>query len=193
MRCFVGIRLPAETRDALASVHSAVGEADPAWRDQKWVAAENLHVTLAFLGEVAPDSIPGLTAAIGDRLSDVGPFSLRFVELRPAPNARRVSMLWAAYSDSEGAGAHLVSVIGRAAADFDIPLEPRAFKPHVTLARTRRPRKAGDAVRSSLARLSESVPGFLSVPSATLFASTLSKAGPHYEVLEEWAFQTLQT
>ena len=188
MRCFVGIRLGVETREALVRACSAVREADSGWRTEKWVAADNLHVTVAFLGEVAPGTAAGLAAAIGRELQGADPFDLPFVQLRPVPNARRATMLWAEFSDPKGHGAALVAGIGQACSEFDIALESRAFKPHVTLVRARRPRRAGESVFEALAHAGAGVPGFVSVPSVTLFASTLSKGGPSYEVLDEWVF-----
>jgi 2'-5' RNA ligase len=70
-----------------------------------------------------------------------------------------------------------------------IARDARAFRPHVTLARARRPRgvpaaalEAASAVLSDPATASGRA---MSVVSATLFASTLGPAGPTYTTLGE--------
>ncbi len=66
-RLFVGVFLPDEWRERLALMCDAIRDAEPAWRDVKWVPEENLHVTLAFLGDVEEQDVPALC----DRLSAV--------------------------------------------------------------------------------------------------------------------------
>lgn len=188
MRCFVGIPLPETTRAALVSACDAVRAADPHWRGEKWVAAQNLHITLVFLGDIPAEAIARLSEAISDGLTDVRAFELPFAGLRPVPNERRARMLWADYDDPSGTCAAIASTIGAAAGGLDIAVEDRAFKAHVTLARARRPRHLGETVLSTLSTAQLGVPEFVSVPSARLFSSTLTKTGPRYETLETWDF-----
>jgi len=152
------------------------------------VAAENLHITLAFLGDVPAETIVPLSASIGRETRNTRPFKLPFARLHPVPNARRANMLWASYDDPDGECAALANAVGAACASFGIALEDRAFKAHVTLARTRRARHLGDAATQALSCAEPTVPAFVSVASATLFASTLTKAGPRYEVLDTWEY-----
>lgn len=188
MRCFVGIPLPDPTRAALAAACDAVRESDPEWRGEKWVSAENLHVTLAFLGDVPAESVPSAIESIGRELVGICRFELPFSSLRPVPGARHARMLWASYSDPTGECAALAAAIDRACVGVDIALELRPFKAHVTLARARRPRRVGEPVVSALSRAESEVPPFMSVSSATLYSSTLTTAGPHYETLATWEF-----
>ena len=51
MRLFVALDIPEVVRVA---VESLIGELKPLDDSWKWVRAVNLHVTLKFLGEVAP-------------------------------------------------------------------------------------------------------------------------------------------
>ena len=60
MRLFVGIPLPEATRRALTDGCDAIRADDSAWRTEKWVAPENLHITLAFLGRLPAESVDAL-------------------------------------------------------------------------------------------------------------------------------------
>lgn len=186
MRCFIGIPLPSATRAALVAAGESVRAADPHWRGEKWVAGENLHITLAFLGDLPSESMPQVAKDVGDRLAGTRAFQLPFAELRPIPNARRASMLWAAYLDPTGECAVLAAGVDRAIPRPDAGADDRSFTPHVTLVRARRARRAGEAVSSALLAARPTIPGFVSVASATLFSSTLTKAGPRYEALATW-------
>lgn len=51
MRLFIALELPARVRAAATAVARRLRQSGA---DVKWVAEENLHVTLKFLGEVDP-------------------------------------------------------------------------------------------------------------------------------------------
>ena len=36
---------------------AAVKDVDPAWRHEKWVPRQNIHVTLKFVGDIAEDDL----------------------------------------------------------------------------------------------------------------------------------------
>lgn len=188
MRLFVGIPLPEATRTALAEACRDIRAADSGWADEKWVAAENLHITLAFLGDVPTESIALLARSITSELGAVRAFDLPLARLEPIPGARRASMLWARYDDPEGRWAALSLAVHGAAAAIGDATDNRAFKTHVTLARARRPRPITENLLGSLHAARDRVPKFVSVLSATLFSSTLTTAGPRYERLETWDF-----
>lgn len=189
MRCFVGIQLPDEVRAALADACDEVRVADPDWDSEKWVPAENLHITLAFLGNISGEQAGALRRSLGDQLGGVRGFELPFARLGPMPSARRARMFWASWDDPEGACAGLASKVGLACASCGVVLEARSFKAHATLVRARRPRAVGDRVMAALDAAAVGVPAFVSVRSATLFSSTLTRSGARYEALESWSFR----
>jgi RNA 2',3'-cyclic 3'-phosphodiesterase len=193
MRCFVGIELDGETRDRLASVGEQVRRAGPSIAGEKWVRPENLHVTVAFLGDVAKDVVEVLADELGQALAETDSFTLPFSGLRAVPNVRRATMLWAAYDDPDGCGERLARTFAAACEPFGITIEDRPFKAHVTLARMRRPREVPAEAVAALETLDEAVPAILSVPSATLLASTLTRSGPIYRTVAVWDFRPSET
>jgi RNA 2',3'-cyclic 3'-phosphodiesterase len=190
MRCFVGIQLPETVRTALSRACSEVRAADATWQSEKWVPAENLHMTLAFLGNVSGEQGDALRRALGDRLEGVRGFELPFAHLRPMPSVRKTRMLWAVWGDPERACADLALQVAAAAASCGVEVENRTFKAHATLVRTRRPLAAGEPVVAALDAAESRVPPFVSVQSATFFSSTLTRTGARYEALESWNFLT---
>jgi RNA 2',3'-cyclic 3'-phosphodiesterase len=137
MRLFLALWPDAGTRAALSD-----------WR-QAWfwppaaapVATERLHLTLHFIGNVAPERLPGVVAGLKvgsedfqftlDR-AEVWPNSVAVLQPQRAPDAM----------------IRLHRKLADALRDLRLPVESRPFRPHVTLARRARgavpaPREAG--------------------------------------------------
>ncbi|MBW6468541.1 MAG: RNA 2',3'-cyclic phosphodiesterase [Coriobacteriia bacterium] len=177
MRIFIGIDLNDDVRADLASLCEAIRAGVPAWRTEKWVPAENLHLTLKFLGEVDPASVDDISSALREGLAVQNPFELRVarpVEAVPVPG--RARMLWTRCDDPDGRCALLARHVEDSLVSLGFPPESRPFVPHVTLVRARRPRAFIDHGAFTTGRT-----GSLSVRTVTLYSSVLARSGPRYE------------
>jgi 2'-5' RNA ligase len=170
VRLFVAIELPSEVKQQLALLAGGVPGA-------RWVAAENLHLTLRFIG----DADGGLFQDIGEALAEVeaAPFELRLKGVGRFGQRRRVRQLWAGVEAGPGLEQLQRRVEARLSA---LGLEPerRKFHAHVTLARLK------DA---SVERVGGFLAGhdlFASAPfevaSFALISSHLSRNGASYRV-----------
>ena len=178
MRAFLGIDLDEGVRGDLTSLSEAVRHATPGWSNEKWVPADNLHLTLRFLGEIDPDMAEDLVARLSVALRGVESFILPcLVALEPVPGPGRARMLWTSYKDPDGRCAALSATVNDALAEFGIGPEERPFVPHVTLVRARRPRPFACPAGVSATHTCSS----MSVGCVTLFSSVLSRSGPHYD------------
>lgn len=186
VRCFVGIPLPACIADPLVGACLALREADPAWRDEKWILPENLHITVKFLGMIDEEALPSLQEAIGTAVGPISEFELPFAGIHAHPNARRCRMLWASFFDPADACAALAESVQRAALGFGVEPETRAFRAHATLCRARRPKPVSEQGMDAAADALEAVPELMSVPSASLFTSRLTPRGPIYTEIGAW-------
>lgn len=189
MRCFVAIELDAATRDTLAEVSGIICRESLAWCDEKWVSPSNLHVTLAFLGEVEEDALEQLRERLTVIVAETTPFELGPLSLRAVPSPSRTTMLWAHLEDPSGACATLATSIATSCAELGPESrreDRRPFKAHVTLCRARRPRRLDARV---LEVANEAVLGhevMMSVPRVSLFSSRLTPRGPIYTVVGTW-------
>ena len=122
MRLFVAIRLSAEMQEALISAQNALY--DRGVRGN-FTAGENLHLTLAFIGEY-PEAEPVLDAL--ERVS-FSPF-----ELSPEGLGCFGDLWWAGLKGSAPLEA-LARWVRRALAEAEIPFDRKRFSPHVTLIR----------------------------------------------------------
>lgn len=176
MRAFVGLPFrPPEGVVRLLKELVACGA------DLKVVAAENLHMTLKFLGEI-PDA---RTGPILERLKGAG-FPTRYriplQDVGAFPDWRRLNILWIGLSDPEGRVAASFALSERVFAELGFPPEARAFSPHVTIAR-----KRGEGGRNAAQRVLESHRGErfgeVEFEGPVLFRSVLSPTGAVYERL----------
>lgn len=186
VRCFVGVRLAPGIGATLLAACSAIRDADPEWRGEKWVAAENLHLTLKFLGAIGELDIEPLSAAIAQLADASEPFELPFEGVVAVPGTRSCRMLWGSFADPGGRCAALTRAIERAALAFGVAEDERSFAPHVTLCRARRPRRLSVGAFQAAQQATEGAVGFMSVPSASLFSSRLTPRGPIYREIGAW-------
>ena len=99
--------------------------------------ADNLHVTVLFIGFVDDIDIADIAARAEEAAAECAPFDVELTEIALAPEGRDASMIWLTGEPSEGALAlrnafeHAFS--GKLA-------ENRIFRPHVTLARLQKRR-----------------------------------------------------
>ena len=185
-RAFLAISLPLSVRATLCTCRERFVALDPAWRTEKWVAEENLHVTLRFLGNVPDTRCAEVSDRVRSALADVGGYRLRLDVARAIPRPRSASLLWVGASAGVEETADVASRIADATSFLDFEPDGRAFKTHVTVCRARHPRRVSttalDEVEHILRRADErSVT--MSVREVTLFASTLTPRGPVYEEL----------
>lgn len=189
VRCFTGIPLPVQISGPLVEACEAVRETDPSWRDEKWVPPQNLHVTLKFIGWLDEEVLDDLCSAVGGAVERRASFDLPFEGVVAVPTTRRCRMLWGSFLDPNGCCTALAEAIEEAVLAFGVEPERRAFRAHATLVRARRPKPMGEGALDAAARLIASAPGFMSVPSASLFTSRLTPHGPIYDQIGAWPLE----
>ena len=184
VRAFLGISLAPHVRTLLSGCADAIRDAAPEWRGEKWVPAENLHVTLQFLGmvpETATEDVLAAVYAVCDKTGEF-PFSVSAVEAVPRP--RSTSMLWARSSDDPTEMTELAHRIASGLAPLGYERERRPFTPHITLVRARQPKPMGfeplDVASRCLYTAGERDKR-MSVRGITVYSSTLTPHGAHYE------------
>jgi 2'-5' RNA ligase len=96
-------------------------------------------------------------------------------------------MLWASVIDATGRCEELAQAVTTIAAECGVTLADKPFAPHVTLVRARRPRRMSAEVTAVISAEALGDGVSMSVPSATLYSSTLTPVGPVYERLAQWS------
>ena len=153
----------------------------------KWVRAENLHVTLKFLGETESAKLGALQNVLAAvRSSD--PVNLEFRGLGFFPNEKRPRVLWAGMEASPNLKT-LAADIDRAAHRLGFLLEDRPFTPHLTLARFSLPGIPPKLLQAVNEKTGQSF-GSLRTQEFHLIESKLKPTGAEYTTLQTFRFAT---
>jgi 2'-5' RNA ligase len=181
VRCFAAILLGDEVRGAL---EHEIQRLRPLSRAVAWVPAENLHLTLHFLGEQSEDRAADATAALAEAVAALRPFSLSLHGLGAFPGLERARILWTGVSGGALDARALQARVEDALEVRGFTREARPWHPHVTLGRVfdeRRWRQdAGRALRPVIAGIATRSFGAFPVESVALMQSQLGRAGARY-------------
>lgn len=167
-RLFFAIELPADARAQIVhwrAAHFAPEAGRP-------VAADNLHLTLAFLGDVSADKKQAL-ATLAGRIRQPA-FTLT---LDDAGQWLRSRVVWLGTRQSPRGLLQLANMLRAQAARSGCYQNPQPFHPHVTLLRD-----ASHAVAIP-------APGFcwsFPVTKFTLYASSFTRGRTRYTPLQRW-------
>jgi 2'-5' RNA ligase len=175
LRLFVALDVPDAVRTSLASWCERVAPAGV-----RRIPAENLHVTLAFLGSQPLDDAD-VVAALLAQLATAHPprTALRTAGALWLP-PRRPAVLAVALAASEELAALHAGVVTALAGAIGFEPERRPFRPHVTVGRVAR--------AARMARAPEPPPVLeFAPPSLTLYRSQTTGAGAHYTALSRAA------
>ncbi|MBM4142000.1 MAG: RNA 2',3'-cyclic phosphodiesterase [Lentisphaerae bacterium] len=181
IRAFVGVPLDDAVRRDVARLQERLKGAGAR---VGWVRGENLHVTMAFLGDVTVEQVEAAAGALAAAARASPPFrcEVKGVGVFGRPRAPRV--VWAGI----GAGAeNLCGLQGALAAELaqrGLPVEDRPFVPHVTMGRVRSGAGAGPLLRQ-IEAAAEREFGFFDAGAVVLYRSRLEPAGAVYAALRE--------
>ena len=170
MRLFVALPLPEEVRLRLALLCGGLPGA-------RWVAPDNLHLSLRFLGELDDGQASDLDGALSEvktpgfafQLSGVGSFG----------SGRQPRVLWAGVAPSRDL-LRLREKVEHAVIRAGLKRDQHKFRPHVTLARFRS--KPGPKLPDYLSSHALFQAGPIAADSFTLYSSFLSAGGAIYRV-----------
>jgi 2'-5' RNA ligase len=187
VRLFVALEIPTAVRDNLATLIKDLSALAQQSGDNRarWVRPENLHVTLKFIGEAAPEKLEAIRNALSTVHCDQ-PVELRFRGLGFFPDEKHPRVFWAGMEASPNLKS-LVTGIDQALEKLGIPREQRAFTAHLTLARFQpsgMPEKLRAAVHENTARDF----GSLRTGDFHLYESKLKPAAAEHTRLQSFLF-----
>lgn len=177
-RTFVAIEASEALRRRAAGL---VGRLRPLLPNARWVADENLHLTLMFLGDLGDAEIAEVCRRTDWVARANAPFTLRVAGVGAFPDARRPRAVWMGAGEGAEAVCRLQADLDDALADLAARGENRGFVPHWTLARL--PRNAGGAsphLAEVLSGLADHDAGELRIEQLVVYASELRPGGPEY-------------
>ena len=132
IRCFVAIEIPEAIQTLLISVQEELRERI---RGVSWVKRGNIHLTLKFLGDVAPNQIGIIKNAIEQVAVTRSPFSMEIGGIGAFPNLARPRIIWAGVKTGADEVAAIAREINSGLSRHGYACDEKEFRPHLTLAR----------------------------------------------------------
>ncbi len=179
MRAFIAVDLEDSIKDRLTTL---VENLKPAGRNIKWVARENFHLTLKFLGEIEEAQAETVRQTLIKLSSQYQPFSLKLKGTGSfPPGQNRMRVIWVGLE----AAPELFRLQKELEDELErrgFPREERAFSPHLTLGRAKQPENQ-DRLKKLLDKFSAEEFGQMMVKEITFFQSLLRPEGPVYKPL----------
>ncbi len=183
IRAFFAVELSPDVSKRLARATAAIPLAAAR---AKPVKADNLHITMHFLGDIADDEVMVAHEAAARTVAEFRPFEVSIGEIVCVPPKGKLRMLWAEVDDPEGSLADLYTKLGRQLGPEGFRVDHRPYSPHVTLARFRSPPR--DDVVSQAVQAAPNSFGRVLVDELVLLSSQRTKGGPVYSPLARNAF-----
>jgi 2'-5' RNA ligase len=172
-RLFIGIPLDEHAQQRVNTlVLTVLGRGT----DIRCIPATNRHLTLAFLGDTSRRETERLIQQFDQVYQSLTRFEYTLTRLVrfPGPRGRIIALTGEPTRPLE----NLFQITAKLLQDNEIEFDQKKFRPHITLARIRKPKQLKVAV-------DQQVSVTLDINSVVLYQSTLTKSGSVYSSLKE--------
>ena len=179
-RVFCAIELPSLVREKISEHITRLRAAVPD-SAASWVRPDNIHLTLKFVGESPSSQVKDLTQAAANTVAGFSPFEIMIGDTGSFPTHGTPRVLWIGVADHSSQLMQLQAKLDEECLRLGFVREERAFSPHLTIARLRKPQGA-----RALATAHKEI-GFdsnqMSVKELTVIRSELSSKGSNYTTI----------
>ncbi len=180
MRLFIATDIDDAAREAIAALQWRLERRARDRSSLKWTKPEQMHLTLAFIGD-ADDVLSAKLIVAMQRRVPQPPFEAAFDGLGMFPPNGAPRVLWLGVGDGAGELVALQRDVATRVEAVGVALERRPFHPHLTLARWRDSRPVH---RRAFAEVSDTgLVARVRIDHATLYRSHVSSSGSTYTPL----------
>jgi len=182
-RLFLAVPMDDQIRARLVDMRTRLSAADA---DIRWVAPENLHLTVAFLGDRGEGQVPDIASFTEHVAANTAAFRIELCGGSAFPKKGPLKTLWVGIGEGAAAWKDLARLAEKTFAPFGVP--PRNdLTPHITIGRVRGERNM-DELRARLVREAQTDCGAQSAEKLELVESTLDPGGATYRTRGSWRF-----
>jgi 2'-5' RNA ligase len=188
-RLFVAVPLPPAPLAEVTTLLEGVREG-PLGRVPRWVHLPNLHLTVRFLGDTAPELVPEVAAAVRDALAGHAAFDVVLAGAGSFPPQGKPRAMWLGLEQGADDLGAMAAALGPALEPLGWPPDPRAYRPHLTVARLDAASRLEGATVAEL--LEDAARGWRTAFRAdrvALFSSHLGGGPPRHDVVAEIALR----
>lgn len=137
LRCFIAIPLPKKLQQQICRLQQDIRQAVP---QLKPVPANNLHLTLHFLGEQTQDQLAKITSAMLSIAQNKNIFNVTVAGPDCFPDQQQAKILYLGFAPSTEL-AEIHQLLATALTALNMAPDPRPWRPHITIGRFNRARR----------------------------------------------------
>jgi len=190
MRSFIAIDLPSNIKGEISKIQDKL---KTNLARVHWIKAQNLHLTLKFLGQISLEQLDAIARIITEISQATVPFKIKLDDLGVFPDLHDARIIWTGIKQDAQLKQIVQLLETKIADDIGIAKEKRAYLAHITIGRI----KSGKGIKPSdlEKELNKEKNDVLSANlefdtgGITLFKSTQGSGGPIYTVLKEANFR----
>jgi len=180
IRTFIAVEISKNTRKRACDLVNRLQRSEA---NVRWVVAENMHLTMKFLGDVPNTETPQVCRSVMDAVSNFSSIEIQCVGAGAFPDSKRPRTVWLGVETGKNELTELQQSVEKSLKPLGFKPERRRFHPHLTIGRVR----SGGPQQRELAKLIEENASFEAgtsiIREVLILASFLDKTGPTYDVL----------
>lgn len=183
IRSFLAFEMPEKIKEI---VSRTLKEMKKRPLDIRWIRAENIHITLVFMGNISQDDLIPIGEAASKTCRRYGPFHVTLTGSGIFGSLHNPRVLWIGLDGDLARISYFRNSLQKNLKPFGIKEEKRRFKPHLTLGRFRK----GSGSRVNMDKFLSDYQNITSptctVKELVLFKSELRPGGAVYSKLHAW-------
>ena len=184
LRAFVALEIPPKVQKDIYQATSNLRRGTGSL--VRWVPAENMHLTLKFLGDISPANVEFLTQMIRTEADSFHCFEIHLAGLGSFPNPKRPRVIYIRIQAPAELEA-LQHAVESATRRLGYESDDRSFSPHLTIGRVKNATRMSAAdqqkIRHALEETEIDSLGTARVDSVHLYKSDLKPTGSVYTKL----------
>ncbi len=187
IRCFIAIHLPQSVQEQITAYIERLKSLS---HDIRWIKAENIHLTMKFLGEIPAERVDAVKKALYPLSDQFSQFNLNVSGAGCFPGKKNPRVFWLGME--QGKENPLFAVhkwIEDHLFKLDFEKEKRRFSPHLTIGRVRARRDVDFSDVFNFLENNPFSPIKFTVEKIFLMRSFLKPSGAEYQIIESYRFR----
>jgi len=153
----------------------------------KWTSIDNIHITLAFLGDTQESLINDISIMLAEKCGSYGKFNLTLKGCGLFRNFSDPRIIWTGIEPSDRL-IQLNKSIMDGLKVLNIKMEDRPYNPHLTLGRIKHLNDT-DLMKSFIEQFKNTEIQKVPVSEVVLYESILTQSGPVYKPLAKFSLE----
>lgn len=181
VRAFIAVDIGDEIRSKLDELQRKLKKVHS---NVRWTKPKDIHLTLAFLGDVPVEKINPLTAALDQACRGTAGFALEAAGTGTFGRPGHPRVVWAGIAACPPL-MQLQQKIVEGLAHAGIAFDPKPFSPHLTLGRVKGIDRHTDSLLEKIKKYADTPMGNARIDHIELIRSDLTPRGAEYTVLHK--------